>query len=153
MAESMTECLVIELGAVVHWKQIDSAKIRSDRVLLRTLAPVKAQLHLHILLSLLCTPIRRSVPPWARARIACGKAFTLLSLLLPPALAFRLHDQERKRRQLRQLLAATAPRMRTMQGGRRACPPPPLPPFLQLPLFCCCRTLHYRVSRERPQTH
>ena len=44
MAESMTECLVIELGAVVHWKQIDSAKIRSDRVLLRTLAPVKAQL-------------------------------------------------------------------------------------------------------------
>ena len=43
MAESMTECLVIVLGAVVHWKQIDSAKIRSDRVLLRTLAPVKAQ--------------------------------------------------------------------------------------------------------------
>ena len=43
MAESMTECLVIELGAVAHWKQIDSAKIRSDRVLLRTLAPVKAQ--------------------------------------------------------------------------------------------------------------
>ena len=31
MAESMTECLVIELGAVVHWKQIDSAKIRSDK--------------------------------------------------------------------------------------------------------------------------